>query len=323
MLAFLGVSFLTPLDSLFVLAAVVPLAALARTERRAAAVRRLLALRAPGRYAVVPLTVALFLLPALVAVAAAQPVVVRQQKVAERADAEAFIVVDTSLSMKASAGAGKPTRLTRAKRLAVRLQRSLADVPTGLATMTDRALPSVMPTTDGKLFDRALQQSVGINEPPPSLPYYFRRASTFEALVPLVGSRLYAAGVQRRLLIVLTDGEASAVSPLLKVTLQRRVTPVYVHVWQPGERIWKHGRPDPHYTSDPSSSRALKGLATITSGTAFDETDVRAAERAARDAVGHAGTRTHVAAYARIPLAPWFVLAGVLPLGFLLWRRNA
>jgi hypothetical protein len=323
MLAFLGVSFLTPLDSLFVLAAAVPLAALLLTERRADAVRRLLALRTPGRYAFVPLAVALFILPALVAVAAAQPVVVRPQKVAERADAEAFIVLDTSLSMKASRGAGKPTRLTRAKRIAARLQHSLADVPTGLATMTDRALPTVMPTTDGKLFDRALQQSVAINQPPPSLPYYFKRASTFEALVPLVGSRLYAAGVQRRLLIVLTDGEASAVSPLLKVTLQRRVTPVYVHVWQPGERIWTHGRPDPHYVSDPSSGHALDGLASITSGSTFAESDVRGAERAARDAVGRAGTRTHVAAYARTPLAPWFVLAGVLPLAFLLWRRNA
>ena len=323
MLAVFGVSFLTPLDSLFVLAAALPLAALALTERRAAAVRRLLALRAPGRYAVVPLAVSLFLLPALVAVAAAQPVVVRQQKVAERADAEAFIVVDTSLSMKASAGIGKPTRLARAKKIAVKLQRSLADVPTGLATMTDRALPSVMPTTDGKLFDRALEQAVAINQPPPSLPYYFKRASTFEALVPLVGSRLYASSVQRRLLIVLTDGEASAVSPLLKVTLQRRVTPVYIHVWQPGERIWTHGRPDPHYTSDPGSARALNQLASLTSGAAFDESDVRAAERAARDAVGHAQTREHVSAYARIPLAPWFVLAGVVPLGFLLWRRNA
>ncbi len=323
MLAVFGVSFLTPYDSLFVLAAVIPLAALLLIERRAAQVRRILALRAPGRYAFVPLAICLFVLPALVAVAAAQPVVVRPQKVAERADAEAFIVVDTSLSMKASAGVGKPTRLTRAKRLAVRLQRSLADVPTGLATMTDRALPSVMPTTDGKLFDRALQQAVGINQPPPSLPYYFRRASTFEALVPLVGSRLYATGVQRRLLIVLTDGEAAAVSPLLKVTLQRRVTPVYVHVWQPGERIWNHGRPDPHYSSDPSSARALNGLASITSGRTFDETDIRGAERAARDAVGRAGTRTHIAAYARTPLAPWFVLAGVLPLALLLWRRNA
>jgi hypothetical protein len=27
------------------------------------------------------------------------------------------------------------------------------------------------------------------------------------------------------------------------------------------------------------------------------------------------------AAYARVPLAPWFVLAAIAPLAFLLWRR--
>jgi len=30
-----------------------------------------------------------------------------------------------------------------------------------------------------------------------------------------------------------------------------------------------------------------------------------------------------VDSYARIALAPWFVLAGALPLAFLLWRRTA
>jgi hypothetical protein len=29
-----------------------------------------------------------------------------------------------------------------------------------------------------------------------------------------------------------------------------------------------------------------------------------------------------VVGYARVALAPWFVLAGVIPLGFLLYRRN-
>ena len=59
------------------------------------------------------------------------------------------------------------------------------------------------------------------------------------------------------------------------------------------------------------------------SSRAFDEHDVGAIVQAARDVVGRASTRTHIAAYARIPLAPWFVLGGILPLAFLLWRRNA
>jgi hypothetical protein len=319
--AILGVSFLTPLDALFVLAAALPLGALMLTERRALRVRRLLSVAGPGRRALLPVAVALVLLPALVAVAAAQPVVVRDRLVSERADAQAFVLFDTSLSMRASAGAGQPTRLARAKRLALRLQRSLSDVPVGLASMTDRSLPNLMPTTDQTLFDRTVRQSVAIDQPPPSQDYK-DRATTFDALIPLVESHFYAQGVQRRLLVVYTDGESAKLSPVLRYTMQRRVAAVFVHVWGAGERIYNHGKADPHYVADPSSVASLNDVAEITGGSTFSEADPKAVARAARDAVGRANTRTHVDAYARIALAPWFVLAGVLPLGYLFWRRN-
>jgi hypothetical protein len=75
--------------------------------------------------------------------------------------------------------------------------------------------------------------------------------------------------------------------------------------------------------SDPGSAGALDRFAASTGGgRAFEEHDVGSIVRAARDIVGHATARTHVSAYARIPLAPWLVLGGVLPLAFLLWRRN-
>jgi hypothetical protein len=318
----LALSFLTPLDSLFVLAAVLPLGGLLLTERRAARIRRLLAVVGPRRRAMVPVVIAVVVLAALVAVAAAQPVVIRNKLVSERADAQAFIVFDTSLSMRASAGPGKPSRLQRAKRMAVRLQQALGDLPMGIVSMTDRALPNLMPTTDQALFDRTVRQSVGVNQPPPSQRYR-DRATTFDALIPLVGSHFYADGVQRRLLVVYTDGESAKVSPLFQLQLQRRVTPVFVHVWEPGERIYNDGRPDPRYVSDPTSAAALDDIAKVTGGShAYPESKAGAVARAARDAVGRAGTRTRVDAYARIALAPWFVLGGVLPLGFLLWRRN-
>jgi len=243
--------------------------------------------------------------------------------VRERADAQVFVLFDTSLSMRASAGPGKPTRLMRAKKIALRIQRSLSDVPVGIASMTDRSLPNIMPTTDSTLFRRTVQQAIAINEPPPSQEYK-QRATTFTALVPLVESHFYSQGVQRRLLVVLTDGESTRISPLLRITLHRRVTPVFVHVWEPGEKIYTKGRADPRYASDPTSTQALDELAQITGSTqAFSEHDIAGAARAARDAVGHAGTKTHIDAYARVPLAPWFILAGIVPLGFLLWRRNA
>jgi hypothetical protein len=267
--------------------------------------------------------VALVLLPALVAVAAAQPVVIRNRMVSERADAQAFVLFDTSLSMTASAAPGRPTRLARAKRLALRLRQALPDLPMGVASMTDRSLPNLLPTTDPTLFARTVTQAVAIDEPPPSKAYS-NRATTFAALVALNESHFYSQGVQKRLLIVLTDGESSKVSPLLNLTLPNRIPTLLVHVWEPGERIFRtNGRPDPKYVSDPRSARALNAVASATSGSqAFDEHDIGAVVQAARNVVGHATTRAHIAGYERIPLAPWFVLGGILPLAFVLWRRN-
>jgi hypothetical protein len=322
MLALLGMSFLTPLEGLFVFAAAVPLGALFLTERRAARIRRLLTVTGPRRRAVVSVVAALVSLSALVAVAAAQPVVVREKMVSERADAQAFVLFDTSLSMRASAGPGKPSRLQRAKKLAIRLQHALSDLPFGIAVVTDRSLPLLMPTTDRTLFERTARQSVAVNQPPPS-QLYKDRATTFDALISAIGSRFYAPEARRGLLIVYTDGESAKISSLVRLTLQRRVTPVFVHVWQPGERIYNHGNADPRYIADPTRAAALDSVAKIMGARTFPESDTRGVVQAARDVVGRAGTRTHIDAYARVALAPWFVLAGVVPLGFLLWRRNA
>jgi hypothetical protein len=181
-----------------------------------------------------------------------------------------------------------------------------------------------MPTTDRTLFERTVRQSIAVNQPPPSQQYEHGRATSFDALIPLVESHFFSQVVQRRLLVVFTDGESSRISPVLRLTLQRRVTPVFVHVWAPGERIFHGRKVDPHYTADPASRRALDDVAQLTGGgKSYSEHDFAKFAQAARDAVGHAGTRTRVDAYARIALAPWFVLGGVIPLGFLFWRRNA
>jgi hypothetical protein len=181
-----------------------------------------------------------------------------------------------------------------------------------------------MPTTDATLFVRTLGQSVAIDHPPPSQPYP-GRATNFQALIPLVDSHFYGPAVQRRLLVVFTDGEAAEISPVLRATLRRRVTPVFVHVWDPADRIYRaDGTIDPGYRADPASSAALDEIALLAgAGPPLDEQDSKRAARAARGAVGFAGTHERVDAYARIALAPWIVLAGVVPLAFLLWRRNA
>lgn len=319
----MDVSFLTPIDALFALAAAVPLLALVVTERRSTRIRAALSVAAPRRRGFVPVVVALVLLPALVGAAATQPVVVRQQLVPERTDTQAFFVFDTSTSMSARAAPAAPTRLERAKREALRLRRALTDVPVGVAVMTDRTLPTLMPTTDAALFARTVAQSVGINRPPPSQRYP-GRATTLEALLPVATSRFYSRGVTHRLLVVFTDGESSPLSSTLRYTVQLDAlpSPLIVHVWSPREQIFVRGRADRGYVPDPTSGRALATFARLAHGRTFGENQIGQAAAALRDAAGHGPTTTAVSAYVRIPLAPWFALAGVLPLGFLLWRRN-
>jgi hypothetical protein len=321
-LGLFGVSFLTPVDAVFALAAAAPLAALLASERRSERIRAALRLSGPGRRALAPVAGALVLLPALVAVAAAQPVIVRQQLVRERGDAQAFIVIDTSESMTAASGPRRPTRIGRAKLLALRLQAALGDVPVGLATMTDRVLPDLMPTTDPALFERTLAQSVGIDEPPPTQAYRRSRATNLQALVPLVSSHFFSDTAKRRLLVVFTDGEATKDLELYALGIGHKLKPVFVHVWAPGEHIYRRGRVDPFYAADPTSTALLTRAAGLAGGAAVDERDFHQLVEVAHRTLGRGGDVAHVNAYARTALAPWVALGGILPLGFLFYRRN-
>ena len=125
-------------------------------------------------------------------------------------------------------------------------------------------------------------------------------------------------------LVVFTDGEATPIRSSIGYELARAMTvhPLFVHVWAPTERIYAHGRIDRRYRPDPTSARALSRFATAAHGRVFGETDLRALEQTIRAEAGSSPVTTKILGYARVALAPWFVLAGVIPLGFLLYRRN-
>ena len=130
--------------------------------------------------------------------------------------------------------------------------------------------------------------------------------------------------MQRRLLVVYTDGESAKISPLFKLTLQRRVTPVFVHVWEPGERIYNHGKPDPRYIADPASAAALddrrEDHRRVAPSRERDAAQSRAQPVTQSAAPGRARTSTRM----RVSRSPrGSCSAASLPLGFLLWRRNA
>ena len=315
----MGFQFLTPIDGLFALAAAIPLAALWLAQARMGRVRRLFSLTIPRRRELAGIVAALALLPVLMGVAAAQPVVVKHHLLGQRLDVQAFFVFDTSSSMQARTGLRGPTRLARAKREAEEVIRKLGDIPVGLAAMTDRVLPVLMPTPNFGLVRRTLTQSVGINQPPPGQRYR-GRATTFAALYPIGASNFYSPGVRRQILVVFTDGEATPIQPGVGYDFARAMTvhPLFVHVWAPTERIYVHGRVDPRYQPDPTSTFALDRFAAASGGHVYGEHDLHALIRTIRAEAGHSPVSASVIGYARVALATWFVLAGVVPLGFLL-----
>ncbi len=308
---------------MFALTAAIPLLAFWLMEKRTGRLRRLFSLASPRRRDLVAVAVALAVLPALVAVAAAQPVVIHRQSVTQRGDAQAFVVFDTSESMTARDGLDAPTRLDRAKGEADRLISKLGAIPVGIATMTDRVLPNLMPTTDLGLLLRTVDTSVGINKPPP-IELYPGRATTLQALYPVATDSMFPPGVKHPILVVFTDGEASPLPHQFGFALAKQLTipPLLVHVWAPNERIYVRGHVDRRYRPDPASDHVLNQFAEATSGHVFGEQDLGALVRAIRSEAGTKPATTLTLGYGRDALGPWFLLAGVVPLGFLLYRRN-
>ena len=314
---------LTPIGLLLAAGALLPLAALALNERRAGRARRALGLEAPLRRSQGVTAAALALVPVLLGLALAQPVLQSTQTVRERSDAQIFYLFDTSESMRASAGPHSPTRLAHALTMAAQLHLALRDVPSGIATMTDRVVPNIFPTSSEQVFTAALTQTVGINRPPPK--GFADVATTFAALDTFAGTNFFADGIPNRLVILFTDGETA---PYFTGDLHEALRPaphtrfVIIRIGHAGERIFIGKRADRGYRPDPAAAQATRTLASAVGGSAYAAGDVQGAVGAARGFLGRGplhgvGEGLHVVALAR-----WLVLASLLPLGFLLWRRN-
>jgi von Willebrand factor type A domain len=319
------VSFLSPRSALVGLAVVVPLAAFVLLELRAQRVRRALRLRDQPLLARLPVVLALVAFAALLAAASAQPVVERAKTRYARTDAAAFIVLDTSRSMLARESPGKPERFERARAAALRLRFAVPDVRVGLASITDRVLPHVFPTTDLDPFVATLDRSVAVNRPPPSSASELR-STDFGALSALANQNFFPKHTRHRLVVVLTDGESIPVTATYLRDLYNiapRVRVIFIRFWSETERVYgAKGRPEPQYRPDPASGTQLARVATTMGGKFFGEHQIGGAIATERRYLGR-GKRVKVTTDRRpTALAPYGVLAAFLPLGFLLWRRN-
>ena len=66
----------------------------------------------------------------------------------------------------------------------------------------------------------------------------------------------------------------------------------------------------------------LTQFAADTHGEVFRDGDLNGLLGAIHSEAGSKPATTATLGYARVALGPWFLLAGVVPLGFLLYRRN-
>lgn len=318
------VTFLTPVAALVALAVLVPVAIALLVSRRAARIRDTLRLPSPRlRSRAVPV-VALVAAGALVGVAAAQPVLERTTPSRVRTDAEVYVVVDVSRSMLARNDRSSPARIERAKSAAVRVREELVGFKVGVASLTDRVLPHLFPSANEDAFRATIDQSIGIDRPPPQ-ERLSSNGTTLEALGPVATRRFFAAAVERRLLVVVTDGETRPLNEgAVAATLARPpgIETVFVHVWAPNERAFVRGIAAPDYKPDPTSRDSLERLARATRGTVYSEGEADAAARDVRRRLGTGPTVVERERREREPLAPFAALAAFLPLSLLLGRPN-
>jgi len=317
-----GVSFLTPLALLFALLAAVPLAVFAGRRRRAERIRTSLGLAAtPGRSWLL-LAICLAAVPALVGVAAAQPVVTSVRTITQRSDAEVLVVVDTSRSMLAAAAAGDPTRFARAQEQAIDLQNGLQDVPTGIASFTDRVLPHLFPTVDRRVFQETTREALGIERPPPSTSFG-TNVTTLDALGAVPTLAFFTPKTERRALVVFTDGESEPVSTLgADFAREPNIDVTFVRMGDAAERIYEGGVAEAGYRPDTAAGQTLATAAAAVQGRVVQEGQVAEVVTAVRAALGTGPTAPRRIEGNRQALMPWVALLAVIPLGFVLYRRN-
>ena len=320
-MALASFTFLTPIGAIVVVAVALPLLGLALANRRVADVRARLGLRAPHGVRAGAAVLALASVPILMALAAMQPAVRTEEGARVRTDAEAIFVFDTSRSMLASATADAPTRLQRAKALALRLRSAIPNVPAGVATLTDRALPDLFPTADAATFGSTVRDAVAIESPPPAQTDSV--VTTLRPLADIATQGFFAPDLPRRVAIVLTDGEARPDASPARQLLSEHVRLVLVHVWRPGERIFDPGgKVETAYRSDPNSSALLHQLATSVDGRVLDDADPAQAVDVVRAELGTGPTAERGIRPRTRPLAPFVAAAALIPLLLVLRRRN-
>ena len=316
-------SFLSPYAAVAGLVGGLALLALRSARRRAARVEASLQLDPPARSNVFLDLGLIAGVAALLALAAAQPVVSATAATEGREGAELIVVVDITRSMLARRAQTEPTRLERAQLIGKELRAGIPDVRVGLASLTDRILPHLFPTLSANAFTATIDRAIGIERPPPDRRA--NRATSIGAIEDLGRANFFEADSSRRLAIVITDGETIPVEfgRLSSRLEEGRVRVLFVHVWREDEAIFEEdGTQNSLYKPDPTAPRDLRRIAGALGGAVFAEGEVAELVAAAQGQLGTGPLVGQARELKSRELAPYLVVFSAFPLLLLLWRRN-
>ena len=315
--------FLSPGAALVGLGILLAVGVLVAAERRTRRVARALGLEPTRRRSALPVAIALLLVAAGLALAAAQPVVSGVRTTKARTDAEVLFVFDITRSMLASERPGSPNRFQREKAAAKQLRGLIAEVPVGVASLTDRVLPHMFPSASLNTFTSTVDRVLGIERPPPDRAQR-GVATSFPALVILGTQNYFSETSRRRVAVIFSDGETI---PFDALTLARplkraRITPVFVHFWGPDERVYKADGTLERYRPEPGTDTRLDTIATALGGSAHDEEEMGDVLDAVRSALGDGPVGAYGEELQTRTLSVWVLPLTFLPLAFILGRRN-
>ena len=318
------VEFLTPLGWIVAAAALVPVGAAIVRERRDAKVRGRVGLTPPGFGARAASVVGVSVALALLAAATARPAIRTSGAKSLRTDTQIYFVVDISRSMLARLP-HRATRYDRALAAAERLRSRLADVPAGVASLTDRPLPHLFPTGNRALFSAVLHRAIGIQRPPAeSGQAVYGIATSFDPLTQLATAGYFTQATRHKIAILLTDGESSVYSPetVARELRSEHIVLLVVRFWNPRERVYTSKGRVERYRPDRRSLAPLQILGTGLGRRVFDESELAKVVRTVRTRLGGGPTRP-VGVPGRVELSPYLALAAVVPIVFVLRRRNS
>ncbi len=319
-----SLAFLTPLGGLVVVAVALPLIAFVVGSKRVGRVRSTLGLEAPRRVWEWLFVISLAAVPVLLALVAMQPVWRTNAPHRVRSDAQAYIVIDSSRSMLASATRSSATRFQRAQADAIAIRNALPEISTGVGTMTDRVLPNLLPSPSIPSFTNTVRKAVGIEEPPPASVGV--TATTLGSLAAVAGNGTFSPSARKRAIVVLTDGESRPFDPNAVAAALGKppgTKLILVHVWNQNEAIYDaNGKPEGAYRPNPASTATLDSLANATGGAVFGEHQTAAVAKAVRAALGSGPTvKLGLEPHTQV-LGRWLALIALIPLLYVLWRRN-